>query len=214
MMIGLYGLMFEFSSPGFGVPGTVGAICLLLGLFSLQMLPVNAAGVALLALGLALMAAELVTPTLGILGIGGVIAFVAGGLLLFDREVPGFGLPLALILGLAASTAGFIALVGNMAIRARRRPVGTGVQALVGACGTVLSDDDGRWWVRVQGEHWRIQSEQPLHAGERVRVLSREGSVLQVQQDVADPVPAQVPQRGPGPPQALARHRDPPLGPT
>ena len=90
MMIGIYGLIFEFSSPGFGVAGIIGAICLLLALFALQMLPVNYAGLALLVLGLALLAAELVSPSFGVLGIGGIIAFIAGGVLLFDTDVPGF----------------------------------------------------------------------------------------------------------------------------
>ncbi|OGA99447.1 MAG: hypothetical protein A3E79_12725, partial [Burkholderiales bacterium RIFCSPHIGHO2_12_FULL_61_11] len=93
MMIGIYGLIFEFSSPGFGVAGVTGAICLLLALFALQMLPVNYAGLALILLGMALLAAELLTPAFGVLGAGGVVAFIAGGLLLFDREIPGFGVP-------------------------------------------------------------------------------------------------------------------------
>ena len=101
MMIGIYGLIFEFSSPGFGVPGTVGAICLLLALFALQLLPVNHAGLALVLLGLALLAAEVLSPTFGVFGVGGIIAFIAGGLLLFDRDIPGFGVPLPLLFGLA-----------------------------------------------------------------------------------------------------------------
>ncbi|MEK9952138.1 MAG: nodulation protein NfeD, partial [Curvibacter sp.] len=115
MMIGIYGLFFEFSSPGFGVAGVAGGICLLLGLYALQMLPVNYAGLGLILLGLALLGAELLTPAFGVLGVGGVVAFIAGALLLFERDVPGFGVPLALIIGLAASSAAVVLLGGNLA---------------------------------------------------------------------------------------------------
>ncbi|MDP2249366.1 MAG: nodulation protein NfeD [Hydrogenophaga sp.] len=112
LMVGVYGLMFEFSSPGFGLPGTAGAICLLLALFAPQLLPVNHAALALILLGFALLAAELMVPSFGVLGVGGIVAFVAGGLLLFDRDVAGLGLPLPLIFGVAIS-AGAAVLVGG-----------------------------------------------------------------------------------------------------
>jgi len=180
MMIGIYGLMFEFSSPGFGVPGTVGAICLLLALFALQLLPVNYAGLALILLGIALLAAEVVTPTLGVLGVGGVVAFIAGGLLLFDRDIPGFGLPLPLILGLAASSAAVVLLGGGMALRARRRPVVSGREEMVGAEGIVLERADGGAWAQVHGERWRVTSPDPLQPGQRIRVIGMQGLTLQV----------------------------------
>jgi membrane-bound serine protease (ClpP class) len=180
MMIGIYGLMFEFSSPGFGVPGTVGAICLLLALFALQLLPVNYAGLALILLGMALLAAEVVTPTLGVLGVGGVIAFITGGLLLFDRDIPGFGVPLPLIFGLAASSAAVVLLGGGMALRARRRPVVSGSAELVGAEGVVLQRGDAGIWAQVRGERWRVTSVDPLQPGQPIRVLGRQGLTLQV----------------------------------
>lgn len=183
MMIGIYGLLFEFSSPGFGVPGTVGAICLLLALFALQLLPVNYAGLALILLGIALLAAEVVTPTFGVLGVGGVVAFVAGGLLLFDRDIPGFGVPLWLILGLAASSAVLVLLGGGMALRARRRPVVSGREEMIGAQGVVLSVDDGGAWAEVQGERWKVKSPEPLAAGQRVRVAGLQGLTLDVRGD-------------------------------
>jgi membrane-bound serine protease (ClpP class) len=110
MMIGIYGLIFESSSPGFGLPGTVGAICLLLALFALQLLPVNYAGLGLIVIGIALLTAELLSPSFSVLGVGGVIAFIASGLLLFDRNVPGFGVPMALVVALAASSAAVVLL--------------------------------------------------------------------------------------------------------
>lgn len=187
MMLGIYGLLFEFSSPGFGVPGVVGAICLLLALFALQMLPINYAGLALLALGIALMAAEAASPTFGVLGVGGLVAFVAGGVLLFDDDVPGYGVPLPLLLGMAALSALVIAGGGAMALRARRRPLTSGAQQLVGAVGEVLdAGAGGDAWVRVRGERWRARAGVPLAAGQRVRVSGLQGLTLQVEPAAGD----------------------------
>lgn len=180
LMIGFYGLVFEFSSPGVGVAGVAGAICFLLALFALQLLPVNYAGLALILLGLGLLAAELVAPSFGALGAGGVVAFVAGGLLLFDNEAPGFGVPLALILGLALSSAVVIFAVGGMTLKARRRPVLGGREGLTGASGEVMEVSEGEIWAQVQGERWRVTSQQPLASGQRVRVLGLRGLTLEV----------------------------------
>jgi len=183
MMIGIYGLMFEFSSPGFGVAGVTGAICLLLALFGLQMLPVNYAGLALILLGMALFAAELLTPAFGVLGVGGAVAFIAGGLLLFDREVPGLGLPLPLIFGLAASSAALVLLGGGMALRARRRPVVSGQEEMVGATAQVLAVGEDGAWALVHGERWKVQGPQTLRPGQRVRVVAVNGLTLEVRPD-------------------------------
>jgi membrane-bound serine protease (ClpP class) len=172
--------MFEFSSPGFGVPGTVGAICLLLALFALQLLPVNYAGLGLILLGMALLAAEVLTPSFGVLGVGGIVAFIAGGLLLFDRDIPGFGVPLPLIFGLAASSAVVVLLGGGMALRARRRPVVSGREELIGADGVVLVRGDAGTWAQIHGERWRVTSPDPLQPGQRVRVVGMQGLTLQV----------------------------------
>ncbi len=184
MMIGIYGLIFEFSSPGFGLPGTVGAICLLLAAFALQLLPVNYAGLALILLGMALLAAELLSPSFGVLGVGGIVAFVAGGLLLFDRDIPGFGVPLALILGLAASSALVVLLGGGMALKARKRPVVSGREDMIGASGRVLAVDGDTCWAEVHGERWKVQSAQPLQPGQAVRVTALDGLTLQVRPDI------------------------------
>jgi membrane-bound serine protease (ClpP class) len=184
MMIGIYGLIFEFSSPGFGVPGIVGTICLLLALFALQMLPVNYAGLGLLALGVALMIAELHNPGFGILGAGGVVAFVAGGLLMFDRDVPGFGVPLALLLLLALSSAAAVLMAGSMALRARRRPVVSGAEELPGAPGVVSEVQGDEVWAWVHGERWRVRSGSALSPGQAVRVRAVHGLTLDV--DPAD----------------------------
>jgi len=181
LMVGIYGLMFEFSSPGFGVPGTVGAICLLLALFALQMLPVNYAALGLILLGMALLAAELLSPSFGVLGVGGVVAFIAGGILLFDRDVPGLGVPLPLIFGLAASSAAVVLLGGSMALRARRAPVVSGREEMLGADGQVLEVGPGEAWALVRGERWAVASGAPLAPGQGVRVTGMHGLTLQVE---------------------------------
>ena len=189
MMIGIYGLMFEFSSPGFGVPGTVGAICLLLALFALQLLPTNYAGLALILLGMALLAAEVLSPSFGVLGVGGIVAFIAGGLLLFDRDIPGFGVPLPLIFGLAASSAAIVLLGGGMALRARRRPVVSGREEMIGAVGEVLAVGEGGTWALVHGERWKVRSPEALAPGQRVRVMALRGLTLEVRAEDSDNAP-------------------------
>jgi membrane-bound serine protease (ClpP class) len=188
MMIGIYGLMFEFASPSFGVAGVVGAICLLLGLFALQLLPINYAGLALILVGTALMAAEVLSPSFGALGVGGVIAFVAGGIMLFDEDMPGFGIPLGVIVGLAGLSLLVIVAGGGMALRARQRPVETGREQMTGATGVVLEGGAaGATWARVPGERWRVRSAAALVPGQRVRVLALHGLTLDVAPDPDDP---------------------------
>jgi len=180
LLVGVYGLWFEFANPGFLFPGVIGAICLLLALFAFQMLPVNYAGLALVVLGIAFMIAEVFLPSFGSLGIGGVIAFIVGSILLIDSDVPGFGIPLSLIAALAVASAAFILLVGGMAARARKRPIVAGREELVGASGEVISGAGGEVWARVHGETWRVRSGEPLASGERVRVTGVDGLTLDV----------------------------------
>ncbi|WP_160285670.1 nodulation protein NfeD [Pseudomonas sp. QL9] len=186
MMIGVYGLIFEFANPGLALPGVLGGICLLLGLYALQLLPVNFAGVALILLGLAFMAAEAFLPSYGSLGIGGVVAFVIGGLILLDTDAPGFGIPLGLIVGVATVSALFIFGILGVALKSRRRQVVSGAAGLVGSratIGEVAGDDAHAGWVQLQGEQWQVRSTQALHAGQRVRVLARDGLRLDVAAD-------------------------------
>jgi len=178
MLIGVYGLFFEFSSPGFGVAGVAGGICLLLALYALQLLPINYAGLGLILLGLALMIAEVFLPSFGVLGIGGIVAFVLGATLLIDTEVPGFGIPLPVIVATALSSAAALILVGGVALRARRARVVSGAEELIGAVGEML-DADG--WAYVHGERWRTRSAGPVAPGQKVRVTAIEGLTLQVE---------------------------------
>jgi membrane-bound serine protease (ClpP class) len=196
MMIGIYGLFFEFTSPGFGVPGVAGAISLLIALYAFQLLPVNWAGVLLLAVGAGLMLAEAFLPSFGVLGVGGIIAFVVGGLFLMDADVPGFGIPIALIAGMALASAAVIIAIGSFAARSLRRPVVSGSEEMLGALGVVeRATDDGDWWIAVHGEHWRARSAQALVPGDRVRVAGIDGLTLTVipiaaQSDAAASAPA------------------------
>jgi membrane-bound serine protease (ClpP class) len=181
MMIGIYGLLFEFASPGHGVSGVTGTICLLLALFALQLLPVNYAAVALIVLGMALLVAELLTPSFGVLGTGGIAALIAGGLLLFDQEAPGYSVPVPLVVGLALASAAIVILGGGMALKARRRPVVSGREYLLGTHGRVLQVSDGETWAEVLGERWKVNSSQRLAPGQRIRVVGLHGLTLEVQ---------------------------------
>lgn len=185
MMIGIYALMFEFSTPGMVVPGIVGAICLLLGLFALQMLPVNYAGLALIALGIGCMVAELFLPTFGALGVGGIVAFAFGAVMLIDTDVPGFGVPLPLIGALAGISALFLVGMSAMLMRSRRKPVVSGADTIVGSPGVVIDDAQADGWALIHGEQWRVHSDAPLARGQRVRVTGRRGLVLDVVADMA-----------------------------
>ncbi|WP_322062271.1 nodulation protein NfeD [Paraburkholderia sp. J63] len=140
LTIGIYGLFFEFANPGFVLPGVAGGICLLIGLFAMQLLPINYAGLGLVMLGLACLIAEAFLPTFGVLGFGGIVAFAVGALMLINTDVPGYGIPIPLIAGLALGGAAFVAVVSSVALRARRRPVVTGSEAMVGSIGEVMDD--------------------------------------------------------------------------
>ncbi|MDD0972977.1 NfeD family protein [Pseudomonas fontis] len=192
MMVGVYGLLFEFMSPGSGVGGVVGGICLLLGLYALQLLPVNYAGVGLILLGLAFMIAEAFLPSFGIIGFGGVVAFVTGAVILMDTDVPGFGIPLPLIFALALVSALLLFGLIGMALKARKRVLVSGDAGLVGSLGLVTDvdgDDPFLGWVQAQGELWQAQSQTPLHPGQSVRVVARNG--LQLAVSAAAEQPAQ-----------------------
>jgi membrane-bound serine protease (ClpP class) len=180
ILVGIYALVFEFSNPGLVFPGVVGAICLLVAAYAFHMLPVNYAGLALMLLGIAFMAGELFFPAYGSLGVGGLIAFVIGSVILIDTDVPGFGVPFALVLGVAAASAAFVLLVIGMMLKARRRPIVSGREEMIGKVGEVIEDCDHEGWARVRGETWRIHGSTPLKAGQRVRVAALNGLSLEV----------------------------------
>lgn len=190
MMIGIYGLFFELTSPGFAVPGVAGLISLLLALYAFHLLPVNWAGVGLMGLGAILMVAEAFVPSFGVLGIGGIVAFVLGGLFLSDTGLPGYDLTLPFLGGIAAVFAGLVALVGVMFLRSRRRKPASGAEALVGMTGEVTHIESGKIHARVNGELWRVVSARPLHMGDTVQVDAVSGLTLQVSPLSLSPDPA------------------------
>ena len=181
MLIGIYGLFFEFANPGFVLPGVAGAISLLLALYAFQILPVNYAGLALLSLGIIFMLAEAFVPSFGALGFGGFIAFVIGSVILFDEESTGYAVSLPLILSLSVMTAGFFLFVIGAAIKARKRPVVSGQEEMLHTTGEVLEDFEGRGRVHIHGENWSAESTLPLKRGDRVQVVAVDGLVLHVQ---------------------------------
>ena len=183
IMIGVYGLLFEFMNPGSGVGGVVGGICLLLALYALQLLPVSHAGVALILLGVAFMVAEAFLPSFGVVGFGGIVAFVVGAVILMDTDAPGFGIPLALIISLAVLSALLLGGVLGMALKARRRALVSGDAGLVGSLVTVTqvrTDNPFCGSVQAQGEQWQVQCTTPLQLGQNVRVTARHGVMLEV----------------------------------
>jgi len=180
MMLGVYGLLFEFMNPGYVLPGVIGGVALLLALWGLQMLPVNYAGVGLILLGIAFFVAEAFVPSYGALGIGGIAAFAFGALLLIDSDVPGFGIPLALIGTVTLVSAAFVIGIAGMAARARRRPVVSGAPHMIGASGEVIECVGQEAWAEVDGERWRVRAAEPLRTGERVRVTRVDGLTLEV----------------------------------
>ena len=181
MLIGIYGLLLEGYNPGVMLPGVTGAICLLLALFAFQILSVNYAGLALVALGVGMIIAEFFFPTFGSLGLGGLIAFVVGSLILFDTDVPGMNIALPLIAAIA-TVGGLVVLgIAYIAARSMRRPVVTGVQGMIGDDTEVLQDFTGTGRVRYRGELWNARSDAGLRAGQIARIVKVEGLTLWVE---------------------------------
>jgi membrane-bound serine protease (ClpP class) len=181
MLIGIYGIIFEFTTPGTMVPGTIGGISLLLALYALNLLPINYAGAALVLLGVGLMVAEVFIGSFGVIGVAGVIAFGIGSFMMFHSGVPGFELSVSVVAAATIVTAALFVLVIALLLRSRKRPVVTGKEALLGAEGEALvwQQDEGR--VRVLGEIWRARSSRPLAPGTRIKVVNRDGLVLFVE---------------------------------
>ncbi|WP_051608886.1 NfeD family protein [Fodinicurvata fenggangensis] len=180
LMLGVYGLIFEFMNPGMFFPGIVGAICLLLGLYSVAVLPVNLTGFALLLLGLVLMVGEAFAPSFGVLGIGGVAAFVLGGTLLFDSSMPGYEISPWTLGALTVISVLLLVIVLRMAIRSHRRPVQTGAEEMIGQQAEVLKWSGGKGQIFVHGERWKAVADEQLKKGQTVEVLALDGLTVRV----------------------------------
>ena len=178
LIFGVYGLILEFYNPGMIFPSVIGIVCLLLGAYGLQMLPVNYAGLALILVGIGMMVAEVFTPTMGALGITGVVAFVMGSLMLMDTEAPEFELPVAVIAAFAVSSAGLTLFALGAAVRARHTEVRTGREAMVGALVEVLEGFETSGNVMAFGELWQARSSEPVEAGRSARVVGVDGLTL------------------------------------
>jgi membrane-bound serine protease (ClpP class) len=178
MLIGIYGLILEFFSPGAVAPGLIGTISLLVALYALAFIPINYAGVALVIVGIGLMLAEVHIGAFGALGVGGIAAFVIGALMMFPERGSGFMLSWGVLIGAALGSAALILLALATLLRSRKRPVVTGGEALIGAQGETVSWDGAEGRVRVQGEIWRARADKPLAAGASIKVLKRDGLVL------------------------------------
>jgi membrane-bound serine protease (ClpP class) len=180
-LIGLYGLMYEGWNPGAIVPGVVGAICLLLAAYALQVLPVNYAGLALILVGIALIVAEAFAPSFGALGIGGIAAFVFGSIIMFDSGIPGFGISLTFVISIALIFATLLIWLLSYLLKLRRRGAVSGTESIVGATATAMEDfdDDGKVW--LEGEAWHARTEVPVTKDEPLIVTKLDGLVLKVE---------------------------------
>ena len=182
LLAGIYGLILEAFHPGTYLPGVTGGICLLVGLYALQLLPVDYAGLALMALGICLLLAEAFVPTAGVVGIGGVIAFVIGSIMLFHSGVPGYTVNLGVIAGLAFCAVVLLAMLLRLVSRARRAKPFVGDESMQQAGGELLQavPAGGESWALIGGERWRVHCEVALPAGAHIRVTGRHGLLIQV----------------------------------
>jgi membrane-bound serine protease (ClpP class) len=181
MLVGVYGIILEFLNPGVLLPGTIGAISLLLGLYALALLPISYAGIGLILLGLALIVSEAFAPSFGILGIGGTAALVLGAVILIDTDAPGFAVSVPIIAGVAVSGVILTLILARLAARSFRARVVSGAEDMIGAAAKVLQWQQGKGYVWVHGERWQARGPDMLSAGEMVRVTRLEGLVLHVE---------------------------------
>lgn len=187
MTIGVYGLIFEFLNPGSLVPGTIGIICLITGLYALAVLPVSYAGVGLFVLGALLVVAEAFAPSFGILGISGTVSLALGATILVNTDVPGFGTSWSVIAGIAVGSLLLSLTIAWLAVQSHRRRSVSGSQTMIGAQARVIDWKDGHGLVLVHGERWRAVCKAPLRVGETVTVEGLDGLTLEV---AAAPHPA------------------------
>lgn len=187
MLIGIYGLIFEFMNPGALYPGAIGSVCLLIGLYALAALPVNFAGIALILLGIAMIAAEAFSPSFGVLGIAGTAALAIGATILIDTDVPEFQIDWAVAAGTAVATLAIVVVIARFALTSRRARVVSGREEMVGAIGEVLDWKGGRGHVFIHGERWRARGVDELKAGDAVEIRDINGLILTVSATRAEP---------------------------
>jgi len=181
MLAAIYGLIGELSSPGAILPGVVGAIALILALYMAAILPVNLAGLALIAVAIGLFIIDVFAPTHGVLTFGGIISFFLGALMLFSRGNPAFHLSLAYIIPATLLTAAFFLFVVGAGLRAQFLPVRAGKEAMIGEAAPALSRiDSANGKIFVEGEYWNAVSDVPVEPGQRVEIVEVNGLTLKV----------------------------------
>jgi membrane-bound serine protease (ClpP class) len=180
MTLGGYGLIYEFANPGTFVPGVIGVICIVLGLFAMNVMPVNYAGVALLLLGMGFMAGEALVPSFGVLGIGGAISFALGATILYEPELTGYGLSWWTIATATGASFLLLTVVLAFAMKGQRNPVTTGEEGLLNSKGEVLKWANGRGDVRVMGEIWQAvpAESRSFRKGDMVKIVKIDGLKL------------------------------------
>lgn len=183
LMIGVYGLILEFYNPGLGLPGVTGIICLLVGAYALQLLPISYAGLALMAVGIGLIVLEILSPSFGVFGLGGLAAFVLGSVMLMDTDSPGWQISLPLIAAVAAATGGLIIFILGAALKARLQPVVTGNEAMLRMTAVAMENFEQTGHVHVGGETWTARARTPVRKGDRLSIDHVEGLILHVSKE-------------------------------
>ncbi len=187
LMIGFYGIFFELYNPGAVIPGVVGAISLLLGLYGLAMIDMNWLGLLLIILGILLFVLELITPTFGALAVGGIISLALGSLFLIDPESPYGEIPKSVIATVVFASALFFLIAGRFGLKAQKRKKLTGAEGMIGEEGEAITDfKNGKGKVLVHGEIWNAMSEQDIRKGDTVRVVGLKGLKLIVEKPSSD----------------------------
>jgi len=181
LMIGIYGIILEFYNPGMGVPGVVGAICLLTALYALQMLPISYVGLALILLGVGLMVTEAFNPSFGVLGIGGAVAFIFGSIMLMDTDLPGYQIAMPIIAGFGVASVLMLSVVLRLAFKAFQHEVVSGPEGMIHETARALEDFDNEGSVRAMGERWRARTNTPVREGQLLRIRKIDGLTLYVE---------------------------------
>ncbi|MBU6950637.1 nodulation protein NfeD [Hahella sp. HN01] len=181
LLIGIYGLLLEAYNPGATLPGILGTICLLIGLYALQLLPISYAGLGLLLLGVALMTAESFAPSFGALGLGGVAAFILGSVMLMDTKSPAYQIALPVIIAVAALSVLVLSVLLHFAFKSRKQAVVSGVETLIGSQAEAIADFEGSGRVAAQGQLWMAYCDTPVTQGQKLRITGIQGLTLQVE---------------------------------
>lgn len=180
MMAGFLGLYMEFAHPGVFFPGIAGAICLLLAFASLQVLPINYTGLALVLLGVGLLVGEAFFPNFGVLGIGGIVSLALGSLLLFDTPTSDFGVDRSIVFTAVGTIGSFVLAISYLVFRSQKAAPALGKEGLIGQIGEVRGKLAPTGRIFVHGENWRAEADAPIDVGEKVRVVGYDGMQLKV----------------------------------